>query len=62
MINEKFFITPVAIINKEINLMNKYHKNNIFIKFINSISNFDLLNDNILKENYLKKILIKINI
>jgi len=57
MMNEEFFITPVVIINKEIKLMNKYHKNNIFIKFINSISNFDLLNDNILKENYLKKTL-----
>ena len=50
MINEKFFITPVAIINKEINLMNKYHKNNIFTNCTNLLSNFDLSNDNIKRE------------
>ena len=50
MINEQFFITPVAIKNKEINLMNKYDKNNIFTNCTNLISNFDLSNENVKRE------------
>ena len=54
MINEEFFITPVAIQNKESNLMNKYDKRNIFTNCTNLISKYELSNENIKKE-YIKQ-------